>query len=123
MCGWHFRRTDHRSAANPALGWLPFGFKDLNPDGQMPNRTNFCPVSCCNLLTARQQERSESVFELDGEKPQHVLLSGYKITFSRPRMFLSEAPGQNFTRSANTPERFPSTSLNAERHAPVCPRR
>ena len=93
-----------------ALAWSPFGVEDLNPDGQVPQAYKLLSGFLPQLAEWQAAGKVRSVFVLDGEKPQPVSLGGYKITLSRPRMSLSDAPGQNSTRSAELPG---AVSLNS----------
>ena len=93
-----------------ALGWSPFGVEDLNPDGQVPQAYKLLSGFLPQLAEWQAAGKVRSVLVLDGEKPQPVSLGGYKITLSRPRISLSDAPGQNSPRSAELPG---AVSLNS----------
>jgi hypothetical protein len=93
-----------------ALGWSPFGVEDLNPDGQVPQAYKLLSGFLPQLAEWQAAGKVRSLLVLDGEKPQPVSLGGYKIALSRPRMPLSDAPGQNSTRSAELPG---AVSLNS----------
>jgi Domain of unknown function (DUF5597)/Beta-galactosidase len=93
-----------------ALGWSPFGVEDLNPEGQVAQAYKLLSGFLPQLAAWQAAGKVRSLLVLDGENPQPVSLGGYKVTLSRPRMPLSDAPGQKSTRAAELPG---AVSLNS----------